>query len=139
MAAQDAAAAEAAPRVELLKEQGANARQLNAVAGDTPAQRIDPLSEEVTPGDIAYRQRGLADLGVKLWRNIGRLSETEAEAAVRVLTSKDPATRSRLLEGLLKKYPNVKRAIAPALARPAVGQGDETAVETLEEDYGLTP
>lgn len=145
----DAAAAEAAARREPLAAltqsrvdqattQAKNAQELNRAVQGPSAKGTDPLIENVSGGDVAYKS-GRIEQVLDFLRRGRHLNEREYEAAFKTLISKDPEAKSRLMNNLLKKYPAAKRALAPFVVRPAAQGGDEQAVEVLEEDYGLTP
>lgn len=125
-------------RMRAIQGQAQTSQQLQG-ATDISALANTPLLETVTPGDIAYPTRGSADFGLKIWRALQGLHGEEYEAALRALTSKDPSTTTRLLEGLTKKYPSARKAVAPFLVRPSAQRGDPGAVDMLAEDYGVTP
>lgn len=123
-------------RIKAITKRGRTAQELEHATGAS-ALHNDPLLEKVSPADIAYPRRGMVDAGLDILMKSRRLNEAEYAAALRALTSKDPAAKAAILDGLLKKYPAAKRAISPFLVRPAAGQGDENAVEALSEEYGV--
>jgi SOS response regulatory protein OraA/RecX len=114
---------------------GRTAQELEHSAG-VGALHSNSLLDNITPANIAYKS-GVMEAVLRFLTSGKYLNEAEYAAALRTLTSSDPAARERLVEGLLQKYPAAKRAISPALARPAAGQGNPEAVEVLEEDYGI--
>lgn len=124
-------------RMKAIQERGRTAQVLQNVVDEKSAMHTDPLIESVTNADLAYPRRGAVDAVMSVLRRGNYLTDAEYTAALKTLTSTDPAAKDALLNGLLKKYPAAKRALSPLLTRPFSADGDEMAVEDLEEEYGL--